>query len=615
MRIEKERLILKMSNGMASVVDLENIMLTVVEQAKKLVAAQRATLYIYDNETDELYTKVANGIDDIRIPASSGIVGACFRTGYFINIEDAYSDPRFNRAIDAETGFRTRQLLTVPIRSKENGNRVVGVLQTINKITNTSFTTEHKDLLEAYCEQVAATLTNINGKKNVQKKRLRRFMRKIKSRNLHKSWNSWVDFVDDKLRKKHLLRRFTLRLQGRSRSLAFNAWVDYRNWRQYQRRSMKQILSRLQKTRLFAGFRTWLRFILMSKVNERYAEDDTFNMISVCNNVIAASSLTNVFSIVAKDLPNLLHSTKTQLYIADYKENSFWTVDANSVDDASGVNRVSFADGAFQNVMDTKSPVEYSENHKDYKMTYPLLSVRQEVIGVLIVEYEEAEQDHLNKNAKICPAIARVLASGIQHQSQIDNTQILSEQLHEATLTEQKMASIITWLFEVIGSGDGQEHKAEIQEMRDTFIRAHYGVEGSAETNMGYTPDTSDTNVVSSKATEMNTGALGTLSSHSMELKDLEEPGEKDYILEGGNNRPLGAEVHISRRGSITIHPNTQAVADDDAKYVSVENDDRWEKAFAAADKNSDGTISAAEFKKWFLKQQERKDRQDSALV
>ena len=251
-------------------------------------------------------------------------------------------------------------------------------------------------------------------------------------------WTAWIHFTEDKIQKKHLLRRFTLRLQGRNRSRAFNSWVDYRNSRKYQRRLMKQILARLQKTRLFAGFRTWMRSILMSKVKERYAEKDTYNMINVCNNVIAASSLSNIFSIVTKDLSNLLHSLQAQLYIADYKDNSFWTIDANNMDDANGIKKVPFTDGTFQNVMDTKSPVECIENRENCKIMYPVLSTRHEIVGIFTVEYEGTERDRMSKNAKICPAIASVLASGIEHQSQVDNTQMLSEQLHEATLTEQK---------------------------------------------------------------------------------------------------------------------------------------------------------------------------------
>ena len=174
------------------------------------------------------------------------------------------------------------------------------------------------------------------------------------------------------------------------------------------------------------------------------------------------------------------------------------------------------------------------------------------------------------------------------------------------------MASIITWLFEVIGSGDGQEHKAEIQEMRDTFIRAHYGVGGSTGTNMEYAPGESASNVIPYKAVETDEEAFGIQDSHNMELKDLEGAGEKDYVLEAGNTRPVGAEVYVSRRGSITIHHHRQTEADGHAKDVSIENNDSWEKAFAAADKNSDGTISAVEFKNGFWSS--RSERIDKIL-
>jgi hypothetical protein len=63
----------------------------------------------------------------------------------------------------------------------------------------------------------------------------------------------------------------------------------------------------------------------------------------------------------------------------------------------------------------------------------------------------------------------------IDHVQQKETQGALTAQLRNAALAEEKMASIITWLFEVIGSGDSDEHREEIEEMRDTFIRAHYG--------------------------------------------------------------------------------------------------------------------------------------------
>ena len=71
------------------------------------------------------------------------------------------------------------------------------------------------------------------------------------------------------------------------------------------------------------------------------------------------------------------------------------------MDDANGVKRVPFNDGAFQNVMDTKLPVERSGNHERCKIMYPLLSPRHEVVGLFMVEYEGTDRDRMNKNAKI----------------------------------------------------------------------------------------------------------------------------------------------------------------------------------------------------------------------
>ena len=63
----------------------------------------------------------------------AGIVGAVATTGDPLNIEDAYKDRRFNRRIDAATGYRTRSILCMPIRNQRA--EVVGVIQCINKKT------------------------------------------------------------------------------------------------------------------------------------------------------------------------------------------------------------------------------------------------------------------------------------------------------------------------------------------------------------------------------------------------------------------------------------------------------------------------------------------------
>ncbi|KAK8836733.1 hypothetical protein M9Y10_037250 [Tritrichomonas musculus] len=67
----------------------------------------------------------------MKVPLSKGIVGYTATTGKVVNIEDAYSDPRFDRLYDASTGFRTMSLLNVPIYN--NRGEITGVTEMINK--------------------------------------------------------------------------------------------------------------------------------------------------------------------------------------------------------------------------------------------------------------------------------------------------------------------------------------------------------------------------------------------------------------------------------------------------------------------------------------------------
>jgi adenylate cyclase len=119
--------------------------------------SERGTLFLNDEKTNELYSRVAQGVGfrEIRILNNSGIAGHVFQTAGGIVIEDAYTDPRFNRTIDADTGFVTRNLLCAPILTP--AREVIGVLQVLNKKEG-GFTREDLDLLESMTAQCAMTL-------------------------------------------------------------------------------------------------------------------------------------------------------------------------------------------------------------------------------------------------------------------------------------------------------------------------------------------------------------------------------------------------------------------------------------------------------------------------
>ncbi len=97
------------------------------------VQADRATLYLLDEERQELRSLILmeENLHEIRLPIQEGVAGYVARTGETVNLTDAYADPRFSPRIDRQIGYRTRTLLTVPLRDPQG--KICGVLQAINK--------------------------------------------------------------------------------------------------------------------------------------------------------------------------------------------------------------------------------------------------------------------------------------------------------------------------------------------------------------------------------------------------------------------------------------------------------------------------------------------------
>jgi phosphoserine phosphatase len=123
--------VLEISRQLAVATDLMELLRQIELAALEVLDCERATVCLYDKQTDELYSCVATRAETIRFPAGQGIAGECFRTGTVSNVPDAYAEPRFNRAIDAKTGFRTRNLLTCPLTAHDQ--TVLGVLQALNR--------------------------------------------------------------------------------------------------------------------------------------------------------------------------------------------------------------------------------------------------------------------------------------------------------------------------------------------------------------------------------------------------------------------------------------------------------------------------------------------------
>ena len=110
---------------------MDGLLILMADLGRSIVAADRCSLWLVDNDRGELWTKVAHGVSELRIPHDAGFVGYSVRTGEPLLIKDAYQDPRFDRRSDEKTHYRTTSVMTVPLMN--SAGNVMGVFQAINK--------------------------------------------------------------------------------------------------------------------------------------------------------------------------------------------------------------------------------------------------------------------------------------------------------------------------------------------------------------------------------------------------------------------------------------------------------------------------------------------------
>ena len=152
--------LVKISRSITALTDIDELLKVIAEETKNAIQADRCTVFLWDKDTDELWSKVALGIDsskEIRFPADKGLAGYVVKTGEALNITDAYSDSRFNPEVDKKTGYKTKTILCMPIMN--NNREIIGAFQVLNKIDGV-FTKNDEDLLIAIGGSASIALEN-----------------------------------------------------------------------------------------------------------------------------------------------------------------------------------------------------------------------------------------------------------------------------------------------------------------------------------------------------------------------------------------------------------------------------------------------------------------------
>ncbi len=148
--------------------DLDKLLNMVMQETKPLLDADRASLYLVDRDTNQLYSVVALGTGgrEIRLPMGRGLAGVVAQTAETINLQDARSDPRFDSTYDRESGYVTRTMLTMPLRN--HSGKIIGVIQAINKRFG-HFDERDEEVLEAFASISAVSIENATLRHDIER--------------------------------------------------------------------------------------------------------------------------------------------------------------------------------------------------------------------------------------------------------------------------------------------------------------------------------------------------------------------------------------------------------------------------------------------------------------
>lgn len=172
--------LLRVGQAISGEGNVDKLLQLIMNETQTALHCDRCTVFMYDRDKNELWSRVATGgstAQNIRFPAHLGLAGYVCKTGEVLNIKDPYDDPRFNQEVDKKTGYKTENLLCMPMKNRDN--EIVGIFQVLNKKTG-PFNRADEDLLMAIASQAGVSLENATMASD-QKKAFHSFIKTLSS--------------------------------------------------------------------------------------------------------------------------------------------------------------------------------------------------------------------------------------------------------------------------------------------------------------------------------------------------------------------------------------------------------------------------------------------------
>jgi len=173
LKVKRLSSLIEVNSLISSTLILDQLLENMMAISKQVMNADASSLMLIDEKTNELVYQVALGKvgeklkQEFRLKLGQGIAGMVAQQGKPLLLEDAYTHPKFHRAHDDATGYRTKSMITVPLKV---GERITGVAQVINRLDNTPFDQDDLELFISLCSLAAIAIENAKMHKSLMEK-------------------------------------------------------------------------------------------------------------------------------------------------------------------------------------------------------------------------------------------------------------------------------------------------------------------------------------------------------------------------------------------------------------------------------------------------------------
>ena len=158
-QLRQHRMLLELGKALVSEMDMDVLFDLIMNRTRQFMGTERCSVFLFDPKKNQLWSRVSTDLrnNEVRFSADQGIAGWVFQNREPLQIDDAYTDPRFYRDVDRLTHFKTRNILCLPLINRHGD--CIGTLQIINKISG-KFNENDLELLTSVCHYITIALEN-----------------------------------------------------------------------------------------------------------------------------------------------------------------------------------------------------------------------------------------------------------------------------------------------------------------------------------------------------------------------------------------------------------------------------------------------------------------------